>query len=107
MDPVLCVTGRKEGIHQEHQILMPFISQQDEYIISPYMDYLSFFFNKNWKMPMNDIVSIMIKLADEETGDVTSQKIDKQMSLNDHRNMRKAVPRQTQCRPSRRDAAAE
>lgn len=91
VDPVLCVAGRKEGIHQEHQILMPFISQQDGYIISPYMDYLSFFFNKNWKMPMTDIVSIMIKLADEETGDVSSKKIDKQMSLNDHRHMGKAV----------------
>lgn len=35
VDPVLCVARRKEGIHQEHQLLMPFISQQDGYIISP------------------------------------------------------------------------
>ena len=91
MDPVLCVARRKEGIHQEHQLLMPFFSQQDGYIISPYMDYLSFFFNKDWKMPMTDIVSIMIKLADENKGSTDGRHIDKTMSVNDHRNMGKAV----------------
>ena len=30
-------------IRRDRQLLMPFISQQDGYIISSYMDYLSFF----------------------------------------------------------------
>lgn len=61
VDPVLCVAGPLPGLGQDRQILMPFISQQDGYILSPYMDYLSFFFNKSWRLPMKDIASIMIK----------------------------------------------
>ncbi len=91
VDPVLCVAGPLPGIHQEQQLLMPFISQQDGYIISPYMDYLSFFFNKNWRMPMENIVSIMIKLADEEVGGTDGKKIDKTMTAADHRRMEGAV----------------
>ncbi len=91
VDPVLCVAGRKEGIHQERQILMPFISQREGYILSPYMDYLSFFFNKDWKMGMEDIVSIMIKLADEKIGSTDGKRIDKTMSEKDKENMKKAV----------------
>ena len=70
---------------------MPFISQQDGYIISPYMDYLSFFFNKDWRMPMENIVSIMIKLADEEMGGTDGKKIYKTMTAADHRRMNEAV----------------
>ncbi len=46
--PVLCVAGPLPGIRQDRQTLMPFISRQDGYILSPYMDYLSFFFKRNW-----------------------------------------------------------
>lgn len=91
VDPVLCVAGPAPGLRQDRQILMPFISQQDGYIISPYMDYLSFFFNKNWRMPMRDMASIMIKLADEENGGIRGKKIDKQMSESDNRRMEEAV----------------
>ena len=52
VDPVLCVAGHVPGLGQDRQILMPFISQQDGYILAPYMDYLSFFFNKSWRYPM-------------------------------------------------------
>lgn len=71
VDPVLCVAAPIAGYHQEHQLLMPFISQQDGYILSPYMDYLSFFFNKKWYKPMENIVSIMIKQADDAQGTPT------------------------------------
>ena len=91
VDPVLCVAGPLEGLRQDRQILMPFISQQEGYILAPYMDYLSFFFNKDWRMPMRDIASIMIKLADEEKGGIRGKKIDKQMSEADHRRMKEAV----------------
>ena len=70
VDPVLCLAGPLKGLGQDRQLLMPFISQQEGYILAPYMDYLSFFFNKDWRMPMQDMASIMIKLADEETGGI-------------------------------------
>ena len=96
VDMVLCVAGQLPGFKQDRQLLMPFLSEQDGYILSPYMDYLSFFFKKNWRHPMEDIVSIMIKLADEETGGVSGKrKINKVMTETDRRNMKRAV---SQCR---------
>ena len=95
VDPVLCVAGPLPGFGQDRQLLMPFISQQDGYILSPYMDYLSFFFNRNWRLPMRDIASAMIKLADEEAGHVDSRRIDKRMTGRDSANMQRAV---AQCR---------
>ena len=91
VDPVLCVAGPLPGLRQDRQILMPFISQQDGYILSPYMDYLSFFFNKDWRMPMRDLASIMIKLADEEKGSIHGKRIDKCMSQKDQARMDQAV----------------
>ena len=95
VDPVLCVAGPLEGFRQDRQLLMPFISQQDGYILSPYMDYLSFFFNKDWRLPMRNIVSVMIKLADEEVGSISGHKINKIMTDRDHQRMEGAV---AQCR---------
>lgn len=91
VDPVLCVAGPLEGFRQDRQLLMPFISQQDGYILSPYMDYLSFFFNKDWRLPMQNIVSVMIKLADVGYGSIEGRKIDKTMTNADRRNMDRAV----------------
>ena len=91
VDPVLCVAGPLPGIRQDRQILMPFISQQDGYILSPYMDYLSFFFNKDWRLPMRDMASIMIKLADAEVGSIDGKKIRKTMTPVDKVNMDRAL----------------
>lgn len=95
VDPVLCVAGPLPGIRQDKQILMPFISQQEGYILSPYMDYLSFFFDKRWRLPMRNIASIMIKLADQEKGSTDGRHVDKTMTTVDQINMDKAV---AQCR---------
>jgi len=95
VDPVLCVAGPLAGFGQDRQLLMPFISQQDGYILSPYMDYLSFFFNRDWRLPMKDIASVMIKLADDEVGSVDGRRIDKRMTERDSANLRRAVE---QCR---------
>lgn len=95
VDPVLCVAGPLEGFRQDKQLLMPFISEQDGYILAPYMDYLSFFFNKDWRMPMENIVSVMIKLADEEVGNIIGHRINKIMTDTDNQRMEKAV---AQCR---------
>ena len=53
--------------------------------------HLSFFFNRDWYLPMTDIASIMIKLADEESGSVSAGKIDKEMSASDQKRMEQAV----------------
>ena len=45
VDPVLCVAAHMPGAGLDRQLPMPFISQQERYILSPYMDWLSFFFN--------------------------------------------------------------
>ena len=91
VDPVLCVAGPSPGFGQDKQILMPFISQQNGYILSPYMDYLSFFFNRKWYLPMSNLVSVMIKLADEETGGADGKRIDKALTPVDRERMERAI----------------
>ena len=68
VDPVLCVAVKYTDALQNKEIPMPFAVQMDGYIISPYFDQLSFFFNKKWKIPGKDILSLLIKLADTEKG---------------------------------------
>jgi choline dehydrogenase-like flavoprotein len=75
VDPVLCVAAPRKGAFPHNEISMPFIVQRDRYILSPYLDYLSFFFNRAWRHPLDDIVSLMIKLADTPGGDVTGKTI--------------------------------
>lgn len=96
VDPVLCVAAPIQGYHQEHQLLMPFISQQDGYILSPYMDYLSFFFNRKWYQPMDGIVSIMIKQADEAVGSYMGKPVRKTLTLQDKAVLSGAVEQSRQ-----------
>lgn len=91
VDPVLCVAAPMEGAHQEHQLLMPFVSRRERYIISPYMDWLSFFFNKQWYKPMSGMVSLMIKLADAEQGDVHGGHMLKTLTEADHQHLARGV----------------
>ena len=87
------IVSAANGSHESRyrQILMPFISQQEGYILSPYMDYLSFFFHRAWRLPMQDIASIMIKLADREQGGTDGRRIHKTMTQEDNRVMAQAV----------------
>ena len=91
VDPVLCVAAPMAGAHQEHQLLMPFVSRRERYIISPYMDWLSFFFNKQWYKPMSGIASLMIKLADTEQGDVHGGHMLKTLTEADHQYLKRGV----------------
>ncbi|MBE6466730.1 FAD-dependent oxidoreductase [Denitrobacterium detoxificans] len=86
-DPVLCVAGRLPGASLHRQLPMPFASQQDGYILSPYMDWLSFFFNRGWRMPARDIASIMIKYADTQEGSVGRRGIAKRLTDRDYERM--------------------
>ncbi len=91
VDPVLCVAAPMEKARQNRQLLMPFVSMREKYIISPYMDWLSFFFNRSWRKPMDGMVSLMIKLADVEQGDVHHNRMRKELTPLDHQRLEQGV----------------
>lgn len=91
VDPVLCVAVQWKGALQNKEISMPFVVQKDGYILSPYFDYLSYFFNRDWKFPANDTLGIMIKLADSSTGGVTKNRIDKTLTDRDKEKLNEGV----------------
>jgi choline dehydrogenase-like flavoprotein len=91
VDPVLCVAGLVEGCRQCYEVQMPFFAQRDGYIISPYFDYLSFFFNRRWRHPAEDIVSVMIKIADESHGEVDRRGVRKCLTAADRRRLAEGV----------------
>jgi choline dehydrogenase-like flavoprotein len=55
------------------------------------MDWLSFFFNRQWFKPMDGMVSLMIKLADVEQGDVHHNKMTKVLTPLDHQRLQQGV----------------
>jgi choline dehydrogenase-like flavoprotein len=75
VDPVLCVAGLRKKVSLQNEISMPFVVQRDRYILAPYIDYLSYFFNRDWRHPLEDVVSLMIKLADTPAGHVKGRTI--------------------------------
>lgn len=81
VDPVLCVAAEVKGCRQNGEMPMPFVVQRDHYIMSPYFDHLSNLFNRSWRRPGADILSLMIKLADTGSGSVDGGKVRK--TLND------------------------
>lgn len=91
VDPVLCVAAPMANVRQNRQLLMPFVSSKEGYIISPYMDWLSFFFNREWRKPMEGMVSLMIKMADEEQGYVERGKVRKTLTGKDQEILKRGV----------------
>ena len=91
VDPVLCVAARHPEAGQNREIPMPFIVQRRGYIVSPYFDHLSSFFNRTWKQPFRDIFSLMIKLADTPRGHVEGRSIKKSLTPEDHDVLSEAV----------------
>jgi ferredoxin len=91
VDPVLCIAAEMKGCAQNREVLMPFVIQREGYIISPYFDYLSFFFNKKWRYPSKDVYSIMIKLADENEGTVRGRRIVKKLTEGDREKLDEAT----------------
>ena len=52
---------------------MAWFIKEDNYILSPYFDLLSYWFHKPWKdVSAEDRVGMMIKLADTEQGTVAA-----------------------------------
>jgi choline dehydrogenase-like flavoprotein len=80
VDPVLWVAGRAEGNAQCYEVEMPFVVQREDFMVSPYFDYLSYFFNREVRISAVDIVGLMIKLADSDQGSVTSAGVSKTLT---------------------------
>lgn len=91
VDPVLCVAGQCKGAQQCHEISMPFVVQRDGFIISPYFDYLSFLFNPAWRYPATDILPLMIKLADRESGTMAGGRVRKRLTCEDQAKLQEGV----------------
>jgi choline dehydrogenase-like flavoprotein len=91
VDPVLCVATRWDSSFQNRELPMPFIVQKEHYIISPYFDFLSFFFNREWKYRAGDIFSLMIKLADSNIGDVSRKRVRKSLTEIDKTRLKEGV----------------
>jgi choline dehydrogenase-like flavoprotein len=91
VDPVLCVAAELKDSCQDRELSMPFVVQREHYIISPYFDYLSFFFNRRWKHRARDTFTLMIKLADENRGGVSKKGIDKPLTETDNKRLAEGV----------------
>jgi choline dehydrogenase-like flavoprotein len=91
VDPVLTVAARVSNAWQCNEIEMPFVVQRDRYILSPYFDWISSLFNPRWRHPLQDIVGIMIKLADEGRGSVSGGRVHKRLTPVDRARLDEAV----------------
>jgi choline dehydrogenase-like flavoprotein len=91
VDPVLCVAAEWKGAMQNRDISMPFVVQRDGFIISPYFDYLSFFFNRDWKFPLDDTLGLMVKIADTPAGSISGRRVEKVLTGEDTRRLKTGV----------------
>lgn len=83
VDPVLCVAAPWDNALQDKDIPMPFAADRKRFILSPYFDYLSYFFNRDWPPGAGNIISLMIKLADTPSGTVRDGWVDKALTPED------------------------
>jgi choline dehydrogenase-like flavoprotein len=91
VDPVLCVAARWKGALQNRDISMPFVVQRDGFIISPYFDYLSFFFNRDWRFPLDDTLGLMVKIADSASGSASGRRVEKVLTGEDNERLKTGV----------------
>jgi choline dehydrogenase-like flavoprotein len=91
VDPVLTVAARVPNAWQCNEIEMPFVVQREGYILAPYFDWISSLFHPSWCHRLQDIVGIMIKLADENVGSVSGRKVDKLLTPGDRSRLDEAV----------------
>jgi len=91
VDPVLCVAAPLENAGQDREVPMPFVSQEGRYILSPYFDHLSYYFNRQWPPGPGRILSLMIKLADAGSGTVLGRRVEKALTPEDSASLEAAV----------------
>lgn len=91
VDPVLTVAAPVPDAWQCNEIEMPFVVQREGYILAPYFDWISSLFHPRWRYRLQDIVGIMIKLADENVGFVSGRKVHKRLTPADRSRLDEAV----------------
>lgn len=91
VDPVLCLTAPLPRAGLDREISMPFVVEREGYIVSPYMDWLSFFFDRRWRMGAGDMVPLMVKLADDDVGRVDRDRIEKTLTERDREHLADGV----------------
>lgn len=73
VDVVLTIGGVAKDSRMLNEPPMVWFAKRNHYILSPYFDLLSYWFHKPWKrIPKDDLVGMMIKLADTENGIVNA-----------------------------------
>jgi choline dehydrogenase-like flavoprotein len=87
VDPVLTVAAHVPAAWQCNEIEMPFVVRRDRYILSPYFDWLSFALDPRWRYPPQDIVGVMVKIADEGGGRVEGHRVRTHLTSIDHRRL--------------------
>ncbi len=91
VDHVLTVAAEWKNCRQSRELSMPFVAQMDHFIIAPYFDHISFFFNKKWRRASQNLLGIMVKLADENEGGIERGKISKFLSTKDRERLTEGV----------------
>lgn len=93
VDIVLTMGGVLPDARQLEEPPMAWYTQHDDYILSPYPDILSHYFHKPWrKVPIQDRVGLMVKLADTEEGTVYSNgKVNKNLTNHDEETLDLAI----------------
>jgi ferredoxin len=91
VDPVLCVAAEWKDAGLDREMPMPFVVHREGFFISPYFDHLSFFFDKRWRHPAGNILSLMIKLADSARGSVFSRRVEKSLTPEDREKLKEGV----------------
>lgn len=91
VDPVLCVAAPWPKAGLDRDIPMPFAAERGPFILSPYFDYLSYFFNRDWPPGPGNILSLMIKLADAGEGTVRGGRVETDLQPQDTEALGEAV----------------
>jgi len=91
VDPVLCVAAPWPEQETQPELPMPFAVDLGGLMVSPYLDYLSLFFNPAWRSPSRHILSLMVKFADTEEGGVERRRVSKGVTPADRRRIAEGV----------------
>jgi choline dehydrogenase-like flavoprotein len=92
VDVVLTVGGVLKGSRMLNEVPMAWYIKEDNYILAPYFDLLSYWFYKPWKtVSAEDRVGMMIKLADTAEGKVEADgTVTKTLTQKDKETLQKA-----------------
>ena len=92
-DIVLTLGGVSKDANQLKEPPMVWYTKEEDYILSPYLDILSYYLHKPWKdVSIQDRVGLMVKLADEEQGTVFADgRVKKEITLHDKNRLDEAI----------------